>query len=104
VPDVKINRQIQPQLERLSQMHPASWQITHSDDFYSLKLRFFLNANRSKEPVVLNREQAIGDVIFLPNTYESGFNLQGYSRFRRDSITAFGDFLDVYVKDHLLHK
>jgi hypothetical protein len=99
---VVIYNKIQPQFDTLSAMGVTTWQITDSDDYYSMFLPFYLIDHGKGDNIVLNRMQGKADVIFLPDTYEPGFDLKGYKLWRQGQVTAKGRLLNIYAKEKLI--
>ncbi len=85
---VAIYNEIEPQFEALAAMGASTWQITHSDDYYSMFLPLYLKENNKSEAIVLNRERGIADVIFLPDTCVPQFDLKGYKLWKGGQVTA----------------
>jgi len=93
---------IRKDLERLGGMHPASWQIMNSDDFYSMYVREYLLERGSDAAVVFDRAAARAQVVFLPDHYRSKFDLRGYVLWGDKRITVVGErpadkTLSIYV-------
>jgi hypothetical protein len=101
---VAIYNGIQPQFDQLSALGVSSWQITHSDDYYSMFLPLYLIAHKKQEAIVLNRKQGMADVIFLPDKSQPGFDLRGYTLWKDGQITAQGKLLSIYAKERLIVK
>jgi hypothetical protein len=101
----KIYRELEPDLEQLAALHPATWQITRSDDFYPMFLRLYLVEHNSSAGVLWNKGKAVGDIIFLPAIYESYFPKEGYVLWGRRELTVEGKSMEIYVsKQLLLHR
>jgi hypothetical protein len=101
---VVIYNQIQPQFDQLSALGASTWQITHSDDYYSMFLPLYLIAHKKEEAIILNRKQGMADVIFLPDKSQPGFDLRGYTLWKEGQITAQGKWLSIYAKEKLIVK
>ncbi len=99
---VKIYYGLQKDFQQLSSLHPASWQITNSDDFYSMYLRLFLQKNSPADKIIFDRKTAIGDVIFLPNTYQQMISQKGYLKWAENKQTQKGESIAIYISSSLL--
>jgi hypothetical protein len=99
---------LQNDFKALGALHPTDWQITDSDDFYSMYLRLYLIGEQAPERVFLNSKTAKGDVLFLPDCYVPLDQLQGYTLWADDKITARCETrsrkgaLKIYVSTKLL--
>lgn len=104
---VRLYPVIQKDITELFRLHPSSWQITDSEDFYPDYLRLNLAREGRNDRVVFSRAEAIGDVIFLPEAYSgSAISLKGYTRWaeKRRSGISEGEYLTIYVSDDLLRR
>jgi hypothetical protein len=106
---VRIYHSLQKDLAELSRLHPASWQITDSEDFYPDYVRLYLDGHGMHDRVVYSRKEALGEVIFLPDIYSpSPIPLEGYTCWagNRRSEIASGileeGYLTIYVSNRLL--
>jgi len=98
----KIYREAEPDLEQLAALHPLTWQIATSDDFYPMYLRLYLVEHHSGEGVLCNKGKAVGDIIFLPAVYDSYFPKEGYILWGRRALTMEGNSMEIYVSKRLL--
>ena len=101
---VAIYNAIQPQFDTLVAMGAKTWQVTHSDDYYSMFLPLYLVAHNKEERIVLNRKRGIADVIFIPDSCVPGFDLGGYRLWKSGQVTAKGKLLLIYAKEKLIVK
>lgn len=99
---VVIYNTIQPQFDTLAAMGVKTWQVTHSDDYYSMFLPLYLAAHNKEERIVLNRERGVADMIFLPDSSVPGFDLRGYRLWKGGQVTAKGKLLLIYAKEKLI--
>lgn len=99
---VVIYNNIQPQFDTLVAMGANTWQVTHSDDYYSMFLPLYLVTHNREERIVLNREKGVADVIFIPDSCVPGFDLIGYRIWKGEQITAKGKLLLIYAKEKLI--
>jgi len=96
-PESAIRRHVEADMEKLDRLHPASWQITRSDDYYSMYLQLHLIEKGDTGRVVLRRDAAVGDVIFLPESYLPFFHLEGYRLWADKRWTVEAKSLEIYV-------
>jgi hypothetical protein len=95
--EVVIYREVEGDLEKLGRLHPVSWQITKSDDYYSMYLRLYLIERGEKGQVVLKRDAAVGEVIFWPQGYPPVIPREGYVLWGDNKRTAEAKSLDIFV-------
>ena len=94
---------IRRDLEQLGSLHPAMWQVTNSDDYYSMYVREYLIEREGNDAaVVLDGTKARGQVLFLPDQYRADFDLRGYTIWGDRRITVVGDqpadkTLSIYI-------
>lgn len=88
-------------LDALAALHPKTWQITDSDDFYSMYITLKLDEG-GQGRIIFDRHQALGDVLFVPDTYEGRMSLGNYALWAGHKITVKGKYLDIYVTKALL--
>jgi hypothetical protein len=99
---VVIYNNIKPQFDTLVAMGANTWQVTHSDDYYSMFLPLYLVTHSREERIVLNREKGMADVIFIPDNCVPGFDLRGYRLWKGEQVTAKGKLLLIYAKEKLI--
>lgn len=102
--EVAAYLKLRADLEKLAVLHPSSWQVTWSDDYYPMYLRVYLAEKEEKSKVIWDRDSARGEVLFLPECYRS-FSLSGYHLWAEGKLTGLGNHrMDIYVRDRLLSK
>jgi hypothetical protein len=99
---VVIYNEIESQFDALSAMGATTWQVTHSDDYYSMFLPLYLETHNKAETIVLNRKRGMADVIFLPDACVPDFDLRGYRLWKGGQVTAKGKLLLIYAKEKLI--
>ncbi len=100
-PEVVIYKKLEGDLEKLDLLHPGSWQITKSDDYYSMYMRLFLIDRGEKARVILNRERAVGEVIFWPDNYPPVIPFKDYVLWGDNRRTAEARTLNIFVSKTL---
>lgn len=99
--DGRIFSVTQPLYPQLRAMHPASYQVTNSEDSYPVYLRLYLLAHHDSTPVVFSREKPIGTIILANDSDARRLPLQGYERWAdKDGRWAFD--LDGHVGVYVL--
>jgi len=78
--DDRIYREPQPLYPQLAALHPASYQITNSEDSYPVYLQLYLLAHHDPTPVLFSRERAVGTVILFNDSDLHTLPLEGYER------------------------
>jgi hypothetical protein len=101
---VAIYNTIKGQLDELMAMGATTWQVTNSDDYYSMFLPLYLIEHNKREAIILNRNRGVADVIFLPDTYQQGFDLNGFILWKDMQVTAQGNSLKIYAKKKLIDR
>jgi hypothetical protein len=101
---VAIYNTIQPQFDALVAMGATTWQVTHADDYYSMFLPLYLKEHNKSASIVLNRERGMADVIFLPDVYQPGFDVDGFILWKDMQVTAKGKWLRIYAKKKLINR
>ncbi len=88
----------------LADLHPRTWQIMDVEDSYPAYLKLYLLEHKKEGRVVLNLREAVGDVIFLPDSCVTGFPLQGYTRWKdKEGNTSFdGGGMRIYISSAFL--
>jgi hypothetical protein len=99
---VVIYNNIQPQFDTLVAIGAGTWQVTHSDDYYSMFLPLYLVTHNREERIVLNKVKGMADVVFLPDSCVPGFDLRGYRLWKGEQVTAKGKLLLIYAKEKLI--
>ncbi|HLX93311.1 MAG TPA: hypothetical protein VKR32_16615 [Puia sp.] len=84
--------------DRLNTLHPHSWQMTDSDDFYPMYIRFFLVGQNRENEVIVDRNSARSDILFLPDKYDSLAIGQGYVKYGENKLTEKGNSIRIYVR------
>jgi hypothetical protein len=100
--EVILYHKISKDLKELGGLHPANWQITNSDDFYSMYLKEYLIECGGTGKVILDRVAARAQVLFLPDLYRPSVDLRGYILWKDKRITVVGETpadktLSIYV-------
>jgi hypothetical protein len=90
LPEALCSRVVRQDLDRLWEMHPGSWQITKSNDYYPMYLGLYLIEHRDGARVIRDRERAVGDVLFLPVIYRGNFERKGYRVWGENRLTVEG--------------
>ena len=101
---VAISHTIKLQFDELMAMGATTWQVTNSDDYYSMFLPIYLIEHNKRESIILNRDRGVADVIFLPDTYQQGFDLNGFILWKDMQVTSQGNCLRVYAKKKLIDR
>lgn len=65
-------------------------------------LRLFLQKNSPADKIIFDRKTAIGDVIFLPNTYQQMISQKGYLKWAENKQTQKGESIAIYISSSLL--
>jgi len=78
--DGKAYDEPQPLYPQLTALHPASFQVTDSEDSYPVYLRLYLLGHHDATPVLFSRDKALGDIILVPDSAAYHLPLQGYTR------------------------
>jgi len=99
--DVKVARTVEADIRRMVNLHPRSWQITDSDDYYSMYIQEYLIRKGDGGKVWFSRTETIGDVIFLPDSYLLSFPPGKYVLWADGKRTAHGRVLRIYVLSSL---
>jgi hypothetical protein len=100
--DVLAYRSVVGNLERLEKLHPKSWQITRSDDFYPLYLRWRLISRNDPSNVVFGTDSAKAMVVFLPDIFRDTFNKGGLVLWEVDKSTVQSKSIYVYIDKKLI--
>jgi len=101
--EVIDHRMIEDDLRALDGLHPSSWHIWNSDDYYAMYLKLYLIDHDRKDRVILKRDGAEGDVIFLPAWARDGYSPKGYRLWKvralLDGNFGYTDSTYIYVTD-----
>jgi len=100
-PEVVYYRILERDLDSLDRLHPVTWQITRSDDFYSMYVRLHLIDRGEEGRVIFERSRAVGEVIFWPVSYPAVIPAQEYRLWGDNRITVEAKSLNIYVLKRL---
>lgn len=102
--DVQVYNEPQKIYEQLCKLRPGSWQVMDSEDSYPVYLKLYLLEHGKGGRVLFNRKEAVGDVIFLPDSCTLSVPLQRYTRWAdKEGHTDFdGGKLHIYVARNFL--
>lgn len=95
---------VEKDILELDKLHPTSWQIMDSDDYYSMYLQEYLIGKGGGQPVVFNRTKGVGDVVFWADDHPLPAPMDGYVLWEGKKLTAHGRVLRVYVLSRLMEK
>ena len=98
---VRMFYTLEDEFDALARLHPATWQITDSNDYYSMYIRLYLMERPGLGKVVFSREAAMGDVIFLADDHRATVIPKGYILWGDQRLTEFGHYLRIYVAGSL---
>jgi hypothetical protein len=100
-PEAVNYRILERDLDSLDRLSPASWQITRSDDYYSMYVRLHLIDRGKEGRVIFERGRAVGEVIFWPVSYPAVIPVEEYRLWGDKRMTVEAKSLDIYVLKRL---
>ena len=100
-PEAVHYRILERDLDSLDRLHLVTWQITRSDDFYSMYVRLHLIDRGEEGRVIFERSRAVGEVIFWPVSYPAVIPAQEYRLWGDNRMTVEAKSLNIYVLKRL---
>ncbi|HVU55641.1 MAG TPA: hypothetical protein VHD83_11345, partial [Puia sp.] len=104
--DVRLIRVLEKDVKALDEFHPASWQITTSDDFYPMYVQEYLIRKGRGREALFSRTAVEGDVIFVPDGPKMPLSLdeleKKYVLWADDKPTSYGRRMRIYVSRGLV--
>jgi hypothetical protein len=99
--EVRSYRIVEEDFDSLDRLHPVSWQVEESKDWYPMYLRMHLLDHGWPENVIVNADSAVADVVFIPDERLRGGPKKGYTLWKVTQLPEAGK-TDIYVADKLL--
>ena len=107
-PDVQVIRGVEKDIKELDELHPTSWQIMTSDDFYPMYAQEYVIRKGTGQRVIFSRTEAAGDVIFVPDSLKMPMFLDDvnkrYVLWADDKLTSYGKGMRIYILGSFVQK
>jgi hypothetical protein len=101
---VQIPKSIENDLHDLGKLSIRSWQFVADNDYYPMYTRLFLIEQERKDVILIDRNRAKSDVLFLPVQDVPKFDLRGYRLWKCNGITygkSQTNSLSIYIREGL---